>query len=93
MADNSLTMNSDSDPGELALAALGWILTDSQRAQRFLDLTGLTPDGLRNALGDAETHRAVLEFLCAHEPDLMSAAESLGIEPARLATAREAIRT
>jgi hypothetical protein len=59
------------------------------RAQRFLDITGLTPDGLRSAVGDTATHRAVLDFLCAHEPDLVAAAESLGIEPAQLAAARE----
>ena len=59
------------------------------RAQRFLDITGLTPDSLRAALGEAATQRAVLDFLCAHEPDLVAAAESLGVEPARLAAARE----
>ncbi|WP_082347970.1 DUF3572 domain-containing protein [Croceibacterium atlanticum] len=73
----------------MALAALGWILSDGDRAQRFLDLTGLTPDGLRAAIARPETHRAVLEFLCAHEPDLVASAEALGIQPAELASARE----
>ena len=59
------------------------------RAQRFLDLTGLTPESLRAAIAEPATHRAVLDFLCAHEPDLVAAAESLGIEPAALAAARE----
>jgi hypothetical protein len=59
------------------------------RAQRFLDITGLTPAGLRSAVGDTATQRAVLDFLCGHEPDLVAAAESLGIEPAQLAAARE----
>jgi hypothetical protein len=31
----------------------------------------------------------VLEFLCAHEPDLIAAAESLGLEPAQLAGLRD----
>jgi hypothetical protein len=52
-------------------------------------LTGLTPDGLRAAIGEPATHRAVLEFLCAHEPDLIAAAEALGLEPAELAALRE----
>jgi hypothetical protein len=31
---------------------------------------------------------AVLEFLCAHEPDLVAAADALGIETQELAAAR-----
>ncbi len=72
------------DPAALALQALGFILADERRAQRFLDLTGLTPDTLRAALAEESTHQAVIEFLCAHEPDLVAAAEALGISPQRL---------
>jgi hypothetical protein len=39
------------DPQELALAALGWVLAEGGRADRFLALTGLTPDSLRAGLG------------------------------------------
>ena len=61
------------------------------RAQRFLAITGLDADGLRAAIGEPATHLAVLEFLCAHEPDLVAAAESLGLEPVQLAALRERI--
>lgn len=73
----------------MALAALGWILADQERAQRFLDLTGLTPDGLRAALGDVSTHRAIFDFLAAHEPDLVGAAEALEVEPEVLIAAQQ----
>src|SRR5690606_14234191 len=76
------------DPSALALAALGWVLADDTRARRFLDMTGLTPDELRASLDGAATQAAVLDFLCAHEPDLMAAAEAIGIAPAALAAAR-----
>jgi hypothetical protein len=76
------------DAAELALEALGWLLADSVRAQRFLDVTGLTPDLLRGSLHHCATQAAVLDFLAAHEPDLEAAAESLGIAPAELAAAR-----
>jgi hypothetical protein len=69
------------DRGALALAALGWILGDGERAERFLALTGLTPDGLRAALGENATHQAVFDFLAAHEPDLLAAADALGVAP------------
>jgi hypothetical protein len=76
---------------EVALGALAWILADAARAQRFLDLTGLTPDGLRTAVTEPATHRAVLDFLCGHEPDLLAAAEALGVAPAALAALRDRI--
>ncbi|MXO87151.1 DUF3572 family protein [Alteraurantiacibacter aestuarii] len=73
----------------MALSALGWILTDDRRAHRFMDLTGLTPEGLRATITEAGTHRAIFDFLCAHEPDLLGAADALGIQPAQLVAAKE----
>lgn len=81
------------DPQALALSALGWVLSSEDRAGRLLALTGLTPDALRDGLGDAGVLGAVLEFLCAHEPDLISAAEALGVTPeALVGAARELTR-
>ena len=77
------------DAAALALGALGWILSDSSRAERLLALTGLTPDALRDGLGDPAVLGAVLEFLATYEPDLLAAAEALGVEPAALMAARE----
>jgi hypothetical protein len=65
------------------------VLSDERRAQRFLDLTGLTPDDLRTRLESGEVQLSVLDFLCAHEPDLLAAAESLDVPPSRIAAARE----
>ena len=78
---------SPADPQALALAALGWVLSEETRAARLLALTGLTPEALREGLGDPAVLGAVLDFLCAHEPDLVGAAEALGVEPAELAGA------
>ena len=65
------------------------MLADDKRANRFLGLTGLTPDQLRAGIGTREVQLAVLDFLCAHEPDLVAAADSLGLEPTAIASARE----
>jgi len=46
---------------------------------------------LRASIAEPATHRAVLDFLCAHEPDLVAAAESLGLAPAALAGLRDRI--
>ncbi len=56
-------------------------------------LTGLSPDELRAGLGDPAMLGAVLEFLCAHEPDLLAAADALGVAPGDIAGARERLKT
>ncbi|WP_350224225.1 DUF3572 domain-containing protein [Novosphingobium sp. fls2-241-R2A-195] len=80
--------SSPSDPQALALNALGWVLSDQDRAERFLSLTGLTPEELRASLGEPSTLGAVLDFLCAHEPDLLGAADALGVQPEMLVAAQ-----
>ena len=77
------------DPQALALGALGWVLADQSRADRLLALTGLDADALRAGLGDPAVLGAVLEFLCSYEPDLIAAADELGVTPQELANARE----
>jgi hypothetical protein len=65
------------------------VLSDQDRAERLLALTGLTPEALRDGLGDPAMLGAVLDFLCAHEPDLVAAADALDVAPQDLAGARE----
>jgi len=77
------------DPQALALGALGWVLGDEDRASRLLALTGMDADALRAGLGDPVVLGAVLDFLGQHEPDLLGAAEALGVNPAELMAARE----
>lgn len=78
-------------PEALALAALGWLLSDEDRAERLLAMTGLTPDALRHGLGDQAMLAAVLGFLAAHEPDLIAAAHELGVEPQALVAAHRTL--
>lgn len=77
------------EPDMLALEALGWILADCDRAARMLNLTGLTPDILRNVVTETATQAAILGFLEAHEPDLVAAADHIGVRPEALVRARQ----
>ncbi|WP_068076072.1 DUF3572 family protein [Novosphingobium lentum] len=79
------------DPQALALGALGWVLADPARADRLLALTGLAPDDLRAGLSDPAVLGAVLDFLAAHETDLVAAADALAVRPQDLVAAREAL--
>ena len=72
----------------VALHALGWTLGDDKRAERFLALTGLTPEDLRDRLDEPQTLAAAIRFLEAHEPDLVACAEAIGVKPADLPEAR-----
>ena len=67
------------------------MLTDEPRAERLLALTGLTPDILRDGLGDRAVLSAVLEFLAGHEADLIAAAIALDLPPEDIAAAARAL--
>ncbi len=78
----------NASPEALALHALGWILSDGDRAARLLALTGLTPDALRAGIGDPALLAAILGFLEAHEPDLVACADALDVAPSALIAAK-----
>ena len=68
------------------------MLGDDARSERFLALTGLTPEVLRDGLGDPATLGAILDYLAAHEADLTAAADALGVTPQALAAAGASLR-
>jgi hypothetical protein len=72
----------------LALAALAATLGQERRAQRFLDLTGIGTDELKRRASDPSLLAALIRFLEAHEPDLLSVSEELGVAPGLLVEAR-----
>ncbi|WCT72977.1 DUF3572 domain-containing protein [Sphingomonas naphthae] len=75
-----------------ALRALAWTISDEARAERLLALTGLDSDELRARAGEPALLAAVIDFLCAHEPDLIACADALGTTPAGLAATGERLR-
>ena len=79
------------DPYALALSALAATLCDERRAQRFLDLTGIETDELRARVDDPRLLVALLAFLEAHEPDLLSVSEAIGVKAETLVAARQQI--
>ena len=79
------------DPYALALSALAAALTDERRAQRFLALTGIETDELRRRAGDPALLASLIAFLEAHEPDLLSVSEAIGVKADALVAARREI--
>jgi adenine/guanine phosphoribosyltransferase-like PRPP-binding protein len=76
------------DAHAIALMALAAAISDERRARRFLDLTGIGTEELRERAGDTEVLAAVIRFLEAYEPDLTAVAEAVGVAPAALVAAR-----
>jgi hypothetical protein len=83
-----LQHGNQNDPVTLGLAALAATLGDARRAQRFIDLTGIGTDELRLRASEPSLLAALLRFLEAHEPDLISVSEQVGVKPLDLVEAR-----
>ncbi|THD43227.1 MAG: DUF3572 family protein [Bradyrhizobium sp.] len=73
----------------MAIDALGFLAEDADRLSRFLALSGLGPDNLRQAAAEPGFLLAVLDHLAGDERLLIAFAEARGIAPDRVAAARE----
>jgi len=81
------------NPETVALQALVWILSDSGRAGRLLDLTGLDPATLRARASEPALLAAAIGFLESYEPDLIACADALDLSPAALVDARRQLES
>ena len=69
------------DSHETAVAILGWLASEPDMLARFLALTGLQPNMLRQAVNDPGFLAGLVDFLMSHEPDLMAFCEATGTKP------------
>lgn len=72
---------------EIAFKAIGFIVSDDTLRDRFLALSGLSPDDIRTNLADADFQASILEFLISNEPDLILFAEEANEKPENIVTA------
>ncbi len=75
------------DAEGLAIAALGYIAGDEERLRRFLAITGLGPETLRQAAQDERFLGQVLGFLADDERLLLAFAADRGENPVRIGEA------
>ncbi len=73
---------------EIAALALQHMADDSTLLGRFMGLTGLGADDLREASSQPEFLVAVLDFYLGHEPNLLEFAKTRNIDPESVAKAR-----
>jgi hypothetical protein len=79
------------DAETLALRALAFLAAEPERLEPFLAASGLGPDTLRAASGEAGFLPAVLDHLAGSDDLLLEFAENLGIRPEAVVRARESL--
>jgi len=75
----------------LAIQALTYLAADGTRLERFLGMTGITPEGLRTAAAAPGFLGGVLDHVVSDETLLTGFAAQAGIDPAALMRARAAL--
>ena len=75
----------------LALQGFLRLAADDDLLMRFSALTGILPNDMREAAGDAGFMVGVLDFYLAHEPDLLAWCEADELDPELIAQARFAL--
>ncbi len=78
---------SKDDAEALALQVLAFLLADSTQSSRFLALTGITPDDLRNVANSRELQSATFEYILSDEGLLLSFCQEAGVDPALMGPA------
>ena len=71
-----------SEAEQIAIRAIAFITDDTTRLARFLDLTGWTPDALKDDPERTGFLQAVIEHLAGDETLLLTFAANGGVEPA-----------
>jgi hypothetical protein len=73
---------------ELAVAALGFIATESDELSRFLALTGIDPASVRTAAKEPGFLGGVLAYIAGNEQTLLAFAAHAGVAPGEIERAR-----
>jgi|307.fasta_scaffold73881_3 hypothetical protein len=73
---------------ELAIAALGFIASDTDELSRFLTLTGIDPGSIRVAAEEPGFLAGVLAYISGNERTLLAFAAHAGIAPEEIEKAR-----
>jgi len=75
----------------LAFETLGWLAGEPEDLQKFLNLSGLGVEALRQAAGSPEMSVAILDYLLANEELLLRFCEAAEAKPRDLHLARHVL--
>lgn len=72
----------------MAVEALGFLGRSPERLARFLEVTGLRPDGLRTAARTPGFLAGLMDYVAGEEELLLAFAEDAGVRPESVMQAR-----
>ena len=75
----------------IAVQALGFLAADETRLERFLALSGLGPENLREAASGPGFLAAVLDHVAGDESLLLAFAAEQGLDPTEIGRARDVL--
>ncbi|WP_244622665.1 DUF3572 domain-containing protein [Microvirga brassicacearum] len=89
---HALPQKTSADEAEaLAVAAFSAIMGDEERMSRFMAVSGLRPDTIREAAGSPRFFAGILDYVVADEPLLIALASEMNVKPERLMGAHMAL--
>ncbi|MCP4318854.1 MAG: DUF3572 domain-containing protein [Hyphomicrobiales bacterium] len=91
VASNRNNSGNDIETNALGVDVLTWIAENDDMMMRFLSLSGLSADNLRDAAAEPGFMAGVVGFLMGHEPTLMAYCQERGVEPEAVANAWQAL--
>ena len=80
---------SEERAAQIAISGLSYIANNDDEMGRFLALTGLVADDLRQAAGSPAFLVGVLDFFMGYEPTLLKFAEEHKLNPQHIVDARQ----
>lgn len=84
-------LNTATPAAIVGLQALAHVAGDPDLGPRFLALSGIDVETLRDRAGDPVVLAAVIDFLTAREADLIACAEAIGSKPQAIVAAGAAL--
>ena len=75
----------------MAVSAFAFVAGDPERLARFLEITGLRPETIRQAAASPGFYGAVLDHVAADEQLLLALAGALETKPERIMQARHTL--
>lgn len=75
----------------VAISGLQYLAGDPEQLSRFVSLTGMTPDAMRENAASPEFLAAILDFYLGDEPTLLAFAASHDLSPTDIQKARFAL--
>ena len=75
----------------LAISGLQYLGGDPEQLSRFVALTGIAPNAIRNQANSPAFLAAVLDYFLGDEPTLLAFAASFDIKPEDILKARHAL--